>query len=227
MSQLALPIRLDDHAVFATFHRIGNEEAVDALEQIARGAPGGVWLSGPPATGKTHLLQALCERSGDDAVYLSAELVASAGTAMLEGLESRRVIAIDDVDRLLGDPDFETALFSLYNLAIEHGSSVVVSASAPRRELDVLLPDLESRFAQLPAFRLTALDETERLAALRLRASHRGLELPMETAQYLMSRARRDMGSLYLLLDKLDDEALRAQRRLTIPFVRTVLESAD
>jgi chromosomal replication initiation ATPase DnaA len=31
------------------------------------------------------------------------------------------------------------------------------------------------------------------------------------------------MGSLYGLLDKLDLEALRAQRRLTIPFVRDVL----
>jgi chromosomal replication initiation ATPase DnaA len=31
------------------------------------------------------------------------------------------------------------------------------------------------------------------------------------------------MASLYGLLDKLDLEALRAQRRLTIPFVRDVL----
>ncbi len=33
------------------------------------------------------------------------------------------------------------------------------------------------------------------------------------------------MQSLYELLDKLDLEALRAQRRLTIPFVKDVLES--
>jgi chromosomal replication initiation ATPase DnaA len=32
------------------------------------------------------------------------------------------------------------------------------------------------------------------------------------------------MASLYDLLDKLDLEALRAQRRLTIPFVRAVLQ---
>ncbi len=40
-----------------------------------------------------------------------------------------------------------------------------------------------------------------------------------------MSRSRRDMRSLYELLDKLDLEALRAQRRLTIPFVKDVLQS--
>ena len=59
---------------------------------------------------------------------------------------------------------------------------------------------------------------------LQLRAQHRGLELPDETAAYLIRRSRRDMASLYGLLDKLDLEALRAQRRLTIPFVRDVLK---
>ncbi|MEM9688714.1 MAG: DnaA regulatory inactivator Hda [Pseudomonadota bacterium] len=227
MSQLALPIRLDDHAVFATFHRAGNEATVDALERIADGAPGGAWLSGPQATGKTHLLQAVCERAGDDAVYLSAALLIEAGPPMLDGLESRRLIAIDDAERLLGRTDFETALFGLYNLLMDHGSSMVLSAAAPRRELAVQLADLESRLAQLPAFRLSPLDDAERIAALRLRARHRGLELPEETAQYLINRARRDMRRLYTLLDRLDKEALRAQRRLTVPFVRHVLGSAD
>jgi chromosomal replication initiation ATPase DnaA len=32
------------------------------------------------------------------------------------------------------------------------------------------------------------------------------------------------MTSLYEALDRLDKEALRAKRRLTIPFVRTVLD---
>jgi DnaA family protein len=69
-----------------------------------------------------------------------------------------------------------------------------------------------------------ALDEHAREAALKLRARHRGLELPGDTARYLLKRSRRDMASLYELLDKLDLEALRAKRRLTIPFVREVLE---
>ena len=50
-------------------------------------------------------------------------------------------------------------------------------------------------------------------------------ELPADTARFLMARSRRDMRSLYELLDKLDLEALRAQRRLTIPFVRDVLRA--
>jgi DnaA family protein len=48
--------------------------------------------------------------------------------------------------------------------------------------------------------------------------------LPDDTAAFLLSRSRRDMSSLYGLLDKLDTEALIAKRRLTIPFVREVLK---
>ena len=50
------------------------------------------------------------------------------------------------------------------------------------------------------------------------------MELPDDTARYLLTRSRRDMASLYDVLDRLDKEALRAKRRLTIPFARTVLE---
>jgi DnaA family protein len=75
-------------------------------------------------------------------------------------------------------------------------------------------------------FQVHSLDEQERVMALQLRSRHRGLELPDDTARYLLKRSRRDMASLYEVLDRLDKEALRAKRRLTIPFVRSIFESA-
>jgi DnaA family protein len=82
---------------------------------------------------------------------------------------------------------------------------------------------LQSRLARLATFQVRTLSDEERIEALQLRAEHRGLDLPDDTARFLLSRSRRDMASLYELLDKLDEEALRAQRRLTIPFVKEVL----
>ena len=78
----------------------------------------------------------------------------------------------------------------------------------------------------LPAFHLHPLDEREKQNALKLRARHRGLELPDDTARFMTRHSRRDMTSLYALLDKLDSEALVAQRRLTIPFVKAVMDRA-
>ena len=62
-------------------------------------------------------------------------------------------------------------------------------------------------------------------SALRSRAAQRGLELPEETAEYLLRRMPRDLASLYGVLDKLDEASLMAQRRLTVPFIRDVLET--
>lgn len=72
-------------------------------------------------------------------------------------------------------------------------------------------------------FALQPLDEAGRLEALRLRAHLRGVDLPDETVRFLQRRFPRDMQTLYRLLDTLDDAALAAQRRLTVPFVRGVL----
>ena len=109
------------------------------------------------------------------------------------------------------------------NQLFDSGGQLVVAANAAPRESPIRLADLASRLSRLPVFRVHVLDEAERVEALQLRARHRGLDLPDETANYLLRRSRRDMASLYELLDKLDLESLRAKRRLTIPFVRDVL----
>jgi DnaA family protein len=43
----------------------------------------------------------------------------------------------------------------------------------------------------------------------------------------MRKRFPRDMRTLYQLLDALDEAALTAQRRLTVPFIREVLKSAE
>ena len=59
---------------------------------------------------------------------------------------------------------------------------------------------------------------------LRARASRRGLELDEAVLDYLFRRVGRDLGSLTSLLDRLDRESMAAQRRLTVPFLKSVIE---
>jgi len=225
MSQLVLPLRLADHAVFDSFFALGNETLVATLAEVAAGrGDHGCWLWGAPATGKTHLLQAVCDRAGDGSVYVPLSMFVGAGPAILDGLAGRQLVCIDDVDAVAGDADWEIALFDLYNQIVDAGGQLVVSASSAPRESAFELADLRSRLSRLPVFQLQSLDDEQRVAALQLRARHRGLKLPGETAHYLLKRSKRDMASLFDVLDKLDLESLRAQRRLTIPFVRDVLQ---
>ncbi len=224
MSQLALPLQLQDHAVFESFWPAGNDALVAYLIQLSDTGNGpGCWIWGAPATGKTHLLQAVCDRTGDRSAYLPLGRFVEAGPEVLDGLETRQFICLDDIDTIAGEPEWERSLFELCNQVLDSGGVLIISASASPRESGFGLKDLESRFTRLPPFHVQPLADSDRVRALQLRASMRGLDLPVETANYLLTRRKRDMASLYALLDRLDLESLKAQRRLTIPFVKTVL----
>ena len=227
VKQLPLAMRLRERAVFDSFVPGANLAAVEQLRTLAGGALAGVyWLSGPHGVGKTHLLQATCamaRTAGADAAYLPLSQLAELGPETLEGWHGARLVALDDLAAIAGRRDWEQGVFRLHREVEERGAVLLAAAVAPPLLLKLALPDLGSRFAAATLLPLRALDEAEQREALRLRAHLRGLELPEETALYLQRRFRRDLPTLYQLLDAIDAAAMQAQRRLTVPFIRQVL----
>ncbi len=100
-----------------------------------------------------------------------------------------------------------------------------MASTAPPASLRFGLPDLRSRLLAAAVHQLRELDEDGQIEALERRAARRGLELSREAAAYLVHRMPRDMHSLCGVLDRLDEAALAAQRRLTVPFLRQALET--
>jgi len=226
MRQLPLGVRLADRAVFASFLAGPNLQALEHVRELASGAAGGVaWLCGPTGSGKTHLLQAACAAAGEArrAGYYPLAELGPLGAALLEGLPQIECLCLDDVDAVAGEPDWERSLFGVYREVEERGGRLIAAAAMPPALLNWALPDLGSRFAASAVFQLRDLDELEQRQALKLRAQLRGLDLPEETARWLQRRFPRDMRTLYELLDTLDEAAIIAQRRLTVPFIRSVL----
>jgi len=229
MQQIPLAVRLADRAVFASFLPAHNLEALQHLQQLARGAGRGLtWLCGPEGAGKTHLLQAACAAASEHmrAGYVPLAPLAALGVGVLEGLPQMQCLCLDDIDAVAGRIEWERGLFALLQEIEDGGGRLVLAAQAPPALLKWALPDLGSRCAAGAVFQLRPLDEPERHAALQLRARLRGLELPDETWHWLRKRFPRDMRTLYELLDTLDEAALAAQRRLTVPFIRDVLRGA-
>jgi DnaA-homolog protein len=229
MRQIPLGVRLPDRAVFASFLPGRNAQPLEHLEHVALGTSGGLtWLSGPPGCGKTHLLQAVCAAASERARggYVPLGAVAPLGPGVLEGLPQLECLCLDDIDSIAGQREWEHAIFVLLREFEDAGGRLVLAARSPPMLLPWALADLGSRCAGGAVFQLRGLDEGEQYAALQLRARLRGLELPQETWQWLRRRFPRDMRTLYEVLDKLDEAALSAQRRLTVPFIREVLRAA-
>ena len=204
-----------------------------ALAQLRAAAVGAaqdwLYLSGPAGTGKTHLALALCaaaEQAGRGPAYLP--LLAAAGRLRdaLEALEGRDVIALDGLDAIAGQRDDEVALFDFHNRARVAGVTLLYTASAAPDMLGLVLPDLRSRLSQCGRIVLSPLDDEGRAAVLRARAMRRGLALDDAAIDWLLTRTGRDLGGLVQLLDRLDRESLAAKRRVTVPFLRKVLDAS-
>jgi DnaA family protein len=143
---------------------------------------------------------------------------------VFEGLEQLELVCLDDVDAIAGDVFWEHALFDLFNRLRDAGRTLLVTASRRPDESGFGLPDLVSRLGWGVCYVLKPMPEADIMAALAYRARGRGLELPVETAQYLLRRFPRDLPTLFSLFETLDIASLVEQRRLTIPFVRSVLD---
>ena len=220
MAQIPLSLHLDTRPDFEIFVATGNELAVAALAGVR---PPGLMLDGPPATGKSHLLLAFAE--AEAATYVSMRELMS--PSALDGLTRARTLALDDVDAVLGDADWEHALFALVEHVVSAGGRILVSAEAAARHLEFQLPDLGSRLMALPAFRLVPLDDNGKLEALQRRSAQRGLTPDAQALRFLIERTERDMHSLTRLLDALDRQSWETGRRLTLPFIRAYLDGVS
>ena len=221
--QLPLALRLREGMDFEAFlPPAGAEVAVARVRSLARGEePGGqVWLRGAPGSGRTHLLEAAVREAGGGASLLPGEELAQLPADVFEGLEGLSLLALDDVEALAGHRTHEEALFHLYNRCRDSGTALLFAAAAAPGDCGFALPDLASRLAAGPVFRLPELEDAELAGLFRLRARRRGLIVGEREAAWLVRRCERRAAAVVDLLEWLDREALARGRRLTTPFVK-------
>ena len=225
--QLLLGLQLKASARFSNFVAGANSELVEQLQRSADGTGEAVCFCwGGTGAGKTHLLQASCHRAAArqrSAAYVSLRDRSGLDPGLLEGWEGFNLVCVDDIDAAAGDSQWEEALFHLYNRLRESGARLVASARLAPSKTGITLPDLVSRLASGVVYQIKPLNDQQRLQAMQLRARQKGYEMPDDTANYLLKRMPRDMPALFDLLDRLDEASLIAQRKLTIPFVKSVL----
>ncbi|MNN71501.1 DnaA regulatory inactivator Hda [compost metagenome] len=114
-------------------------------------------------------------------------------------------------------------MFHLFNRLRDSGRRLLLAASSSPRELPIKLADLKSRLTLALIFQMRALSDEDKLRALQLRASRRGLQLSDEVGHFILTRGTRSMSALFDLLERLDQASLQAQRKLTIPFLKETL----
>jgi DnaA family protein len=226
--QFPLNIGLNDSASLENFLPGSNLQAVtDLSRSLAGEGEPFLYLWGAKYAGKTHLLQAACRQAQElsrSAAYIPLDLASQLSPEVLSNMDGMNLVCLDDVQEIAGDPQWEEALFHFFNRLNWGDTLLLVSADHSPTTLPLKLPDLVSRLSSGVSYRLEALDDEQKLAALQGAAQRRGMTLSGEVSRYILQHCARDMGSLLNFLERLDRESLAAQRRPTIPFVRTLLQ---
>jgi DnaA family protein len=223
--QLPLVFQLNEFATFANYVVERNPEVVNILRNLATGDRQWfvVYIWGGAGSGKSHLLQAVCQLAAERELtpaYLPLAEVVSTSPRVMENLESLDLVCIDDIDVIAGNKLWEEALFDLFNRMRAANKPMVICGSKNISELNLKLPDLSSRMAWGLVYRLYPLSDDSKIDLLKERAARRGFELSTAVAQYLLRNFPRDLTTLVNLLETLDYASLAEQRRITIAFVR-------
>lgn len=213
MKQLLLDFTQAPAPTFANFVHGGNAELASALEAAVNGVPGErvMYVWGESGAGKTHLLKAFSQASGARARYVPARDFMDAAGAP--------VFAVDDLEHL--NEAEQSSLFNAFNEGTFE--FLLVSASSTPRDV-AIRRDLATRLATGLTYRVVPLSDDEKGAALAAHAKARGFTIPDEVTAYLLTHARRDMGSLIAALDSIDRYSLETGRPVTVPLLKAALQ---
>lgn len=231
MKQLALDIGLPTGPSLARFYAGRNAPVVDHLQAwISDGfgpaprAPVPTYLWGDSGSGKTHLLKAVRElllEQGAQVGWMDAS------TGFPPEFDERwSAVLMDDVH--LFTPMQQARAFNWFVNAINPPSGsprwILSAGDAPPAGMEVR-DDLRSRLGWGHVFQLQVPNEAERREVLKTEAAARGVTLSADVVDYMLKRFSRDLASLMQLLDMLDEFALRNKRAITIPLLKTMLET--
>ena len=89
--------------------------------------------------------------------------------------------------------------------------------------IELEVEDLKSRLQWDQIFQVKQADDLLKAEILKQNAQSRSFELTDEVIEYLLRRVDRDMGSLMKVLDKIDHASLAAKRKITIPFIKDLI----
>jgi chromosomal replication initiation ATPase DnaA len=198
-----------------------NRDAVAWLDAWPNWPERGLAIFGPPASGKSHLVEVWRQSSGARVVQAAAiapESVATLAIALADGS-----LAIED----MGQGVDEKAVLHLLNLVRERGGSCLLTAAEAPSRWQIGLADLRSRLLALPAVAVDRPDDALLEGVLRKLFADRRLEPGPGVIEYLLSHMERSLAAAKAVVGHLDAAGLASRRGITIALARLVLKESD
>ncbi|WP_343081219.1 DnaA ATPase domain-containing protein [Ostreiculturibacter nitratireducens] len=199
-----------------------NALALKAIDADGDWPQGKLALVGPAGAGKTHLVHVWAAATGADVVR-GIDLP----DADIPAIAAAGRVAVEDADRIAGNPAAEAALFHLHNLVLAEGGRLLMTARTAPRRWGLTLPDLASRVEAASVAAIEAPDDALLAAVLVKLFADRQLTVAPTLVPYLVTRMERSFDAARKLVAALDAAALAQGRPVTRALAADVLDSAS
>jgi chromosomal replication initiation ATPase DnaA len=198
-----------------------NAAALAALDDWPNWPSAKMVLTGPPASGKTHLAHVWAETT-NAALHQAASLA----TADIATLATAAAVVVEDCENLPHQNGAQNALFHLHNMLAARNAPLLMTAATAPRDWGLTLPDLASRVQAAPLTRLDGPDDALLAAVLVKLFADRQISVTPALIGYLLPRMERSFDAARALVATLDAHALARGTGVTRALAATVLDNS-
>jgi len=222
MKQIPFSFPKFDFNKFDFFHsNIVNRETIALIDNLFKFnyKDNRIYLWGPSAVGKTHILIATIKKFLNlNKEVIDLSFIDDNDTFDLGSID---LFFLDDIDR--ADGKIQNNLFNIFNMSENENAAIFITGNLPPNQMS-LRPDLRTRISQCLVLNLKELEDEEKKDVLLKRSYFMGINLKLEIIDYLVKNYNRNMHELIKLIEKIDKESIIQKKRITIPFIKSFMK---
>jgi chromosomal replication initiation ATPase DnaA len=176
-------------------------------------------ISGPPASGKSHLAAVWREKA--QAEIIRPEMLLSRTAEQIA--EAGKHLVFDGLDPWLGDRQAETTLFHLYNIFWSEKRNILATMRMTPTQTQFAVADLASRVRSSLTVPIQPPDDMLLASVLIKLFSDRQMQVTNDVIQYILPRMERSFDAARTIVDRADKLALAQKRGISVPLLRHVM----
>ncbi|MCC6421966.1 MAG: chromosomal replication initiator protein DnaA [Phycisphaerales bacterium] len=235
------PMPLNPDYVFENFvtgpcNRLPHAACVAVAEQPGK-AYNPLFIHGGVGLGKTHLLQAVCQKvlerePAARIMYLSCDSFINQFMVAVETGEMHQfryryrqadMLVIDDIHFLARRERTQEEFFHTFNTLYQNHKQIILSADCPPSEIPELEERLVSRFNWGLVARIEKPCYETRMAILQKKAKLRGLSLPDDVVSYIAAKVENNTRELEGAIIKVQGVAMLQGGKIDLDLAKSAL----
>ena len=227
--QLIFPFQINQKASFDSFFcSPDNQNLMTRLADIVSSPDTSeLIIHGEEGSGKSFLMQAICNELSSaekQFAFIPMKKAFNMGVEIFQNLGSLDAVCIDDLQLILANQDWETALFNLINECQQSNCTLMLSLGGTQPlDESVILPDLLSRIKRMEFIALHAVQDEFFNQAIDFVAQQLDIKIEEAELEFLLKHQTRIFSLLVENIITLDNQAASLKRKITIPLIKETL----